>query len=467
MTRVVLLNAAKHADTDIELLQFPLDETEQLVDGSSTRDALGEAKATAFSKLVDALAQQESPALEKGFVDEGVRMRQFGRKGDAPATLDASFSISKPAKRKEGKPAKINTVIPFAPVPAIPSRHEDEPHCTDVPSSIVTYVSSKQVASSVKATQRDAKQFESKLDAPDDEAKVTAFSKLVDVLAQQESPTLEKAFVDEGVRVRQFGLEGDGPATPDTFFSIVIDDDEEDSSLTLPTPRPKGSRRKSRMKKSKSDSSVTSALQKKTLKSSIWSLTKIMSADAKSQTSAKVDKFSPLKSPREAPEAPPPLVPTSDVLIDATRRADTNSEPLAFPFDEKEELMDGLSFQEFESKRDAPDDEAKALTSPREGSETPPPLESDSWSPTPPYPKSRSESQSSPATIQVSDTSRESFSFRGALDSIWRPSAASSSVQASPLDIESVRPLATERNRQGCTVGLDVRALAVDLGIWG
>jgi hypothetical protein len=210
--------------------------------------------------------------------------------------------------------------------------------------------------------------FESKRDAPN-EARATAFSKLVDVLAQHESPSLEEAFVDKGVRVRQFGSEGDGP---DSSFSIVIHDDvddeeDDDSSPTLLKPQTKGSRRKSRRKMSKSDPTETSSLQKQKSKSMKLSLTRDVAADATSHP-AEVDNFQPLTSPREGPEPLPPLQ-----------------------------------------------------------------LESEPCSPTPPYPKSRREMGSPSATIQVAEPPRKYFSIRGALDSFARRSKATSpSTQVSP-----------------------------------
>jgi hypothetical protein len=95
----VLSDAAKRADTDSELLEFPLDETEELVDGLSSQafeskqDTPHEAKVNGFSGLVDVLAQQEAPASEIAFIDEGVRIRQFGSKGDGPGTPGYSFFI--------------------------------------------------------------------------------------------------------------------------------------------------------------------------------------------------------------------------------------------------------------------------------------------------------------------------------------------------------------------------------------
>ncbi len=43
---------------------------------------------------------------------------------------------------------------------------------------------------------------------------------------------------------------------------------------------------------------------------------------------------------------------TTDVLSDAAKRADAESELLEFPLDEREELVDGLSSQAFESKQE-------------------------------------------------------------------------------------------------------------------
>jgi hypothetical protein len=349
------------------------------------------------------------------------------------------------AKNQEEKLDEIDTNVSTAPLPVIAFRREDErrptPGCTALPSSIGTYFSSKQVASVIKAIQQDDDQspstsvddvldelselqvqldtlrlthsvtrdvlldaskradtdsellefppeeneemmgglpfqaFESKRDAPN-EARATAFSKLVDVLAQHESPSLEEAFVDKGVRVRQFGSEGDGPGTPDSSFSIVIHDDVDDeyddgegddSSPTLLKPQTKGSRRKSRIKMSKSYPTEISSLQKQKSKSLTLSLTRDVAADATSQP-AEVDKFQPLMSPREGPEPLPPL------------------------------------------------------------------LESEPWSPTPPYPKSRREMRSSSASIQVAEPPRKYFSsIRGALDSFVRRSKATPhSTQVSP-----------------------------------
>jgi hypothetical protein len=334
--------------------------------------------------------------------------------------------------------------------------------------------------------------FESNQDAPH-KAKVNGFSRLVDILAQREAPASEIAFIDEGVRIRQFGSKGDGPGTPGYSFSIMIDnnddDEEEYSSPTLPKPLPKDSRRKSRMsrmKKSKLDSTETSTLQKQMLKFSILSLSRDISVDATSQT-VKVDKVTPVTSPTDGPEAPqtlnsdswsqtqPNTMTTRDALLDATKHADTNSELLAFPFDENEELMDDLSSQSFESKRDTPDvakatvkvDKFMPLAWPREGPEAAPLVESNSWSPTLPYSKSRRESPSSPSTISVSDEPRESFSIRGALNSIRRPRARTSSTRASPLVLESIRPENKRRFHNRGTSGLDIGFLPVDLGVWG
>jgi hypothetical protein len=471
---------------------------------------------------------------------------------------------SKNQKRNKDTREGINTAIPSALVSDISVQRENERQpilgFTTAPPSTGTSFSSKQVASVVKATQREdqlssptsandimkellklqetldslrlsqrnimptdvlsdaakradtdsellgfpldeteefvdgvsSQAFESKQDAPH-KAKVNGFSKLVDVLAQREAPASEIAFIDEGVRIRQFGSKGDGPGTPGYSFSIMIDnnddDEEEYSSPTLPKPLPKDSRRKSRMsrmKKSKLDSTETSTLQKQMLKFSILSLSRDISVDATSQT-VKVDKVTPVTSPTDGPEAPqtlnsdswsqtqPNTMTTRDALLDATKHADTNSELLAFPFDENEELMDDLSSQSFESKRDTPDvakatvkvDKFMPLAWPRDGPEAAPLVESNSWSPTLPFSKSRRESPSSPSTISVSDEPRESFSIRGALNSIRRPRATTSSTRASPLDLESIRPENKRRFHNRGTSGLDIGFLPVDLGVWG
>jgi len=242
--------------------------------------------------------------------------------------------------------------------------------------------------------------FESKRDAPD-EAKATAFSKLVDVLAQHEDRALEEAFVDKGVRIRQFGCEGDGPGTLDSSFSIVIHDDDEeeddDSSPTPLKPQTKGFCRKPGMKMSKSDSTETSSLQKQKSKSSKLSSTRDVAADATSEP-AVVDKFQPLTSPREGPEPPPPL------------------------------------------------------------------LKSESWSPAPLYPKSRRETRSSFATIQNSDPPRKYFSIRGALDSFVRRSKATSSssstqVSSSTKSVRFAKKLVTSVHYRPMTLPEDIDLL--------
>jgi hypothetical protein len=342
------------------------------------------------------------------------------------------------ATNEEEKVDEINTDVSTASVPVNAFRREDErvPTLTRkaAPTSIGTYFSSDKVASVIKAIQRDNDQspstsvddvldelselqvqldslrltqsvtrdvlldatkladtasellefppeeneqmidglpfqaFESKRDAPV-EAKATAFSKLIDVLAQHECRALEEVFVDKGVRVRQFGSEGDGPGTLDSSFSIVIHDDDEeeeddDPSPKLLKPQTKGFCRKSRMKMSKSDPLETSSLQKEKSKSLKLSSTRDAAADATSKPTV-VDKFQPLTSSREGPEPPRPL------------------------------------------------------------------LKSESWSPTPLYPKSRRETRSSSATIQISDPPRKYFSIRGALDSFVRRSKATSSSSSS------------------------------------
>lgn len=154
----------------------------------------------------------------------------------------------------------IKTDIPTEPAPVISFQREEQQRptlgCTPaVSSSLETNFFHQQVASVVKATQRDDQQssptlvddvleelseLQTRLDSlrrpnrasrdalldadselfefpPDDEteelmeglsrdeAKATNFSKLVGVLAQQGPPALAEAVVDEGVRMRQFG----------------------------------------------------------------------------------------------------------------------------------------------------------------------------------------------------------------------------------------------------------------------
>lgn len=65
--------------------------------------------------------------------------------------------------------------------------------------------------------------FESGRDVPDSGVtRASTFSAFVDALHKNEPPVMEEAFIDQGVRIRRFDEEGDMPVTPDSSFSISV-----------------------------------------------------------------------------------------------------------------------------------------------------------------------------------------------------------------------------------------------------
>jgi hypothetical protein len=208
--------------------------------------------------------------------------------------------------------------------------------------------------------------FESKRDSPED-VKASAFATLMDVLAQQEPPGfMEDAFVDEGVRIRRFGSDGDGPGSPDSSFSIVV---EEDWTPTHHSPATKGCLRKINSNKSKSKTAMSMA------RDAMDGLPRRTKVDiSKSATTAC----------REGPEASPPLVQESQAAA---------------------ALKPSKKQQQLQTSRYSPDLVSGEI---------------------PPRAKSRREqSRPLPTTVQVADSTRKSFSIRGALGSLRRSKSAS------------------------------------------